>query len=102
MATFDELLETLQNPGEEGVPDTIYDDLRSAHTSTVEETQSIAQAKIDELNAGVESRDANIQQLKADNWDLFQQIPKSGDSEPADDTVETEQMSLDTLIQPKE
>lgn len=103
MANFEELLEQLRNPGDDPLPDTIYDDLHGAHTSALEETQSTAQAKIEELSAGIEERDGNIQKLKADNWDLFQQIPKSGDGESDDGSVETEQdQTLDSLIKPKE
>jgi hypothetical protein len=100
MADIEELLGQLQNPGDDGVPDTIYDDIRAAHTGALEATQSTAQAKIDELVAAHEATQAEVNRLKAANWDLFEQIPKAGDETPGDDTEETihDQQTLDDLI----
>ena len=100
MAELEELLNVLQNPGDEGVPDTIYDDIRATHTGALESTQATAQAKMDELNTALEAATAENSRLKAANWDLFEQIPKAGDDEPGDGTVDNEQsqQSLDDLI----
>ena len=100
MADIESLLAQLQNPGEDGVPNTIYDDIRAAHTGALEETQSTAQAKIDELAQAHEATVAEVNRLKAANWDLFEQIPKAGDENPTDDTIETvqDQQTLDDLI----
>ena len=100
MAELEELLNQLQNPGDDGVPDTIYDDIRATHNGALESTQSTAQAKIDELNAAYEASVAENSRLKAANWDLFEQIPKAGDDEPDDGPTEeeTSQQTLDDLI----
>lgn len=100
MADIEELLNQLQNPGDDGVPDTIYDDIRATHNGALESTQSTAQAKIDELNAAYEASVAENARLKAANWDLFEQIPKAGDDEPGDGPTEeeTSQQTLDDLI----
>lgn len=100
MADIEELLAQLQNPGEDGVPDTIYDDIRAAHTGALEATQSTAQAKIEELQAAHEATLAEVNRLKAANWDLFEQIPKAGDDTPGDGTEEAvqDQQTLDDLI----
>ena len=97
---LEELLNQLQNPGDDGVPDTIYDDIRATHTGALESTQSTAQAKIDELNSAYEESVAENARLKAANWDLFEQIPKAGDDEPGDGPTEdeTSQQTLDDLI----
>lgn len=100
MADLEDLLAQLQNPGDDGVPDTIYDDIRATHTSALESTQSTAQAKMDELNAALETVNGENARLKAANWDLFEQIPKAGDDDPGDGPTDTEasQQSLDDLI----
>lgn len=99
---IEELIGLLQNPGDDGLPDTIYDDLRSAHTGAVDEVHSTAQAKMSELEAAIAERDAQIEKLKADNWDLFEQIPKAGDDDqPASDPTTTDHgddATIDDLI----
>ena len=103
MADIESLLSQLQEPGDDGVPETIYDDLRATHQSALEEVQTTAQAKIESLSQELSARDEQIMKLKSDNWDLFEQIPKSGDSEPEDGSVtEEEPQTLDDLIQDKE
>lgn len=100
MADIESLLSQLQTPGDDGVPETIYDDLRATHQSAIDEVQTSAQAKIESLSQELSSRDEQILKLKSDNWDLFEQIPKSGDSVPEDGSVtEEEPQTLDTLIQ---
>lgn len=97
---IDDLLNQLANPGDDGVPDTIYDDIRAAHSGALESTQSSAQAKVDELNSALEAANGENSRLKAANWDLFEQIPKAADDEPANDgtDTDTEEQTLDTLI----
>lgn len=98
---IEELLGQLQNPGDDGPPDTIYDDIRAAHNGALESTQSTAQAKIDELNGSLTQAATENDRLKAANWDLFEQIPKAADDEPGNDgtdTDDTSQQTLDDLI----
>lgn len=99
MADIEELIGMLQNPGDDELPDTIYDDLRNAHTSAVDHVATTSQAKIEELTTALSDREAQIQKLKSDNWDLFEQIPKAGDDEPGDGVEsDTEEQTLDDLI----
>ena len=99
MADLEDIIAQLQNPGDDGIPDTIYDDLRTAHNSALESTTQTAQAKIDELKAETEQLVTENTRLKSANWDLFEQVGKAGDDEPGDDTVvETEEQTLDDLI----
>lgn len=98
MPTFEELLATLHDPGEDGPPETIYDDLTAAHTGALEG----ANAKIAELTTSNEAANAENQRLQARNWELFEQIPKAGDSEGEEpreeETLDGEDLDLDSLI----
>lgn len=97
---IEELLGLLQNPGDDGVPDTIYDDLRTAHTTAIEDVRATSGAKIAELEEAIAERDARIDKLMRDNWDLFEQIPKAGDDDQPDSSpdVDDQAQTIDDLI----
>ena len=97
---IEDLIGLLQNPGDDGLPDTIYDDLRAAHGSAVENVRETSGAKIAELEAAIADRDARIDKLMRDNWDLFEQIPKAGDDDQPDSEPETtdQAQTIDDLI----
>ena len=92
--TLDEIIEMLQNPGEDGVPDTIYDDLRNVHNEAI----SGASAKIAELENSLGENTAEITRLKSANWDLFQQIPSTGDEETIED-IPDDEIGIDDLFE---
>lgn len=91
MADFDELLESLQNPGEAGIPDSIYDDLRLSRDDLVAshvQAQDGATTKIQEL-------ESHISKLKTQNYDLMMNSSKpeadgSGDSDPDGDDSDSD------------
>ena len=90
MADFDELIEQMMNPGEAGIPDTIYDDLRLSRDDLVAshvQAQDGATAKIQEL-------EAHISNLKTQNYDLLMSAGKPeapGETGPnADDTDDSD------------
>lgn len=72
MAEFEELLNALRNPGEDGPGETIYDDLNAAYNDRV----SAGDAKVAELAAAKETSAAEIARLKAHNYDLLTSIGK--------------------------
>jgi len=67
MGRFDELIELAQNPGENGIPDSIYDDLRTAHGDEVAEHSSLNEAS----TAKIQELEGRISQLKTHNYDLL-------------------------------
>lgn len=67
MADFNELLGKLRNPGEDGTPDTIYDDLDAAYNDRV----SSADAKISELSSAQTAAEAELQKVRAHNYELL-------------------------------
>lgn len=73
---FDELLELLRNPGEDGVPEDITDQLAAAHS----EALSAADAKVDALTGEISGLQASVSELKSHNYDLMRSIPSNDDA----------------------
>ncbi len=67
MADFSELLAMLVNPGEDGTPETIYDDLSASYTDAT----STRDAKIGETSSALEAALAELNRVKAMNYDLL-------------------------------
>lgn len=64
---FASLVEMLRNPGDDGLPDTIYDDLHGAYNDAV----SAGDARVSELQGSIQEREAEISRLKSANYDLL-------------------------------
>lgn len=64
---FNELMALARNPGDDGLPDTFYDDVESSHNLAVDG----ATAKIAELETSGAALSAEIASLKALNFDLL-------------------------------
>lgn len=75
MAKFSELLGLMREPGENGIPDTIYDDLEFAYA---DEIAAIAQEK-DGATAKIQELESHISRLKTQNYDLLMSSGSSGD-----------------------
>lgn len=96
MADFKELVNTLQNPGDDGLPETIYDDLMSSY----DHDTSTRDAKIAELTELNTTTAAEVESLKAKNHDLYVMLPPpaDGDTGSNGDTVE-EVQGVDSLFE---
>lgn len=87
--TFEELMQEFQNPGENGIPETFVTDLQETYNHDVS-TRDAAIAERDnqltEKDSAVAAKDAEINRLKAVNYDLLRAAPKAGktaaDNEP--------------------
>lgn len=97
---FEELLSKLQNPGDDGLPETIYDDLRASHTGIVESST----AALSERDASIADLTSQVESLKAKNWDLYTQVQAAGDTAPTEEpeTVEGEDLTIDDLFKSEE
>lgn len=99
MAKFHDLLGTLREPGEDGLPPTIYDDL----TTEYDAVESGSAAKVAELSDAIATRDAEIAALKAQNYDLLMSVgtdEPSNDGESSDESESDESGSaIDTLFE---
>lgn len=74
---FNELLQSLINPGEDGPSPTIYDDLSAAYTNDT----STRDAKIETSMQELEALKLELLAAKAANWDLMQSIPSVENTE---------------------
>ena len=84
---FAELMAMLTNPGEDGIPETIYDDLSASYT----EATSTRDAKIQDTSGELEAALAEIVRVKAMNYDLLiaagvADSDDSGENEADDDS----------------
>jgi hypothetical protein len=82
---FNELLAQLREPGEDGLPETIYDDLASSYSLAVDG----GAARVSEVEALVAERDAEIARLKALNFDLLMAAGSDTVTEDTNDNDDT-------------
>ena len=94
---FNELVETLRSPGEEGPDPSIYDDLVAEYAATVEAREG-AEAKIAELSSQYEAANAEVARLKAANWDLASSITPPADETPEQTPTPDTQSGIDALF----
>ena len=98
--TFDELVALLREPGEDGLPETIYDDLSASYIGVVEGGAAALTAQEDVNAAATAELVAEIARLKALNFDL---LMVAGENEKTE-TPETETVddpSIDSLFDRK-
>lgn len=93
---FEEMLALLKTPPEEGVPDTIYDDITAAYNDVSGRADSAA-AKIGELTAANETLLGQINDLKAKNYDLLTAVD-NGPNTAVDDGDSDDDTDDDTDI----
>lgn len=67
MADFNDLLNELRNPSEDGPPETIYDDIAGAYNHAIETRD----AKITESEQRIKDSESEISKLKSANYDLM-------------------------------
>ena len=101
MADFDELLNKLRNPGEDGPGETIYDDLNAAYNDRV----GAGDAKVTELSNAKAELEAEKLRLMARNYELLETVGKgnpttvtSGNDVNGGETVEEPVVSLADII----
>ena len=88
---FESLIAMMRNPGEDGIPETIYDDLSASYT----EMSSTSGAKVEEQNALIAQLSAELTAAKAHNYDLLLQTgansapeePEPEPENPDDDSI---------------
>lgn len=94
--TFEELIASLQNPGEEGASPTIYDDL----TASYNDLATGAEAKLALVTAELAAANEKLTAVMAHNYELLTTVQgntpdPSGDATPSD---EEEFATLDDII----
>lgn len=83
---FNELIAMLRNPGEDGIPDSIYDDLSASYTDAT----STRDAKIETSTGELEALKLELLAAKAANWDLMQLIPSGEPETNSEENAESE------------
>ena len=86
---FEALINAVQNPGEGGVPPTIYDDIRATYQG-VQDQFSSAQAKIGELTESNSTLAEQLNAMKAANYDLLTQVNAQSAPEKNEDNGDTD------------
>ena len=80
--TFEEMLETLRNPGENGIPENFADQLAETYRNDLSIRDAAVTEREERLTAAQAAqaeRDSEIQRLKAFNYDLIRTAPKTGE-----------------------
>ena len=104
---FEALINAVQNPGEGGVPPTIYDDIRATYQG-VQDQFSSAQAKIGELTESNTTLAEQLNAMKAANYDLLTQVnaqsapeknEDSGDSDSDDSDDDEDDGGIDAFFE---
>lgn len=78
---FEQLIAMMRNPGEDGIPETIYDDLSASYT----ELSSTSGAALEQANATVAQLQAELTAAKAHNYELMMQTPVASADNSVDD-----------------
>lgn len=95
---FAELLAMLQSPPEDGLPDTIYDDLNTAYTNDL----SIRDAKVNEHGERLQAANEEIARLKSANYDLLIAQPGKEPETPEETEDEESSAGIDSLFESKD
>jgi hypothetical protein len=72
---FHELIAQVREPGDDGIPATIYDDLTAEYDGLAQGSE----AKVGELTQRIQNYESEISRLKSTNYDLL--MSSAGDSE---------------------
>lgn len=109
LGAFADYLAQIRDPGESGVPDTIYDDLNSSYETDIagrDETITGHEAKIAEMDASLQSANNEISRLNAVNAEMLDSAPGNDlDAEPDNDgpvADDDEDIEIDDLFENKE
>lgn len=86
---FEALINAVQNPGEGGIPPTIYDDIRATYQG-VQDQFSSAQAKIGELTESNATLAEQLNAMKAANYDLLTQVNAQSAPEKSEDDADSD------------
>lgn len=98
MSDFHELVNRLRNPGDEGVPDTIFDDLTVTYDTAFEGWNGTVQQKDEDISR----LNSEVSRLKSANYDLLTRV--SNGTDPLDtgaNDVDETPVTINTLFKRK-
>lgn len=99
MGRFDELIEASMNPGEGGIPDSIYDDLRTAHGDEM----AIAVQEREQATTKVQELEGRISELQTQLYDktvsaAAEPVQGENNADPDGDGDDDEPTGVDDLF----
>lgn len=99
MTDFHELVSRLRNPGDEELPDTIFDDL----TTTYDTAFDGWNVTVSEKEKQIASLNGEVSRLKSANYDLLTRVSTGTDPLDIDgpDDADEKHVSVDTLFKRK-
>lgn len=97
MSRFHDLINGLREPDENGVPETIYDDLTREYDTAFEGFT----AKTNSLTSQISEKEAEISRLKSINFDLLMSTGTGNEPEDGSDNNEDKAISFDDLFTKK-
>jgi hypothetical protein len=94
MARFHDLVNSIKEPGEDGVEPSIYDDLTTEYESVIENSTASVRMRDDKIA----ELTGQLGTLKSQNFDLLMKVG-TGDNTSEDQTTEVEtEPTIDTLF----
>ncbi len=99
MTDFHELVNRLRNPGDEELPDTIFDDLTTTYDTAFEGWNGV----VSEKDADIQRLTGEVSRLKSANYDLLTKV--STGTDPIDgngpDDADDPPVTINTLFKRK-
>jgi pheromone shutdown protein TraB len=93
MARFHELMGQMREPGEDGLPESIYDDLTSEYDTLFDGSSTT----IADRDAVIAARDEEITRLKSKNYDLLVNVSGGASSATVEGELDNENTSEPTI-----
>lgn len=97
MPNFHDLVNVLREPGDDGVPDTIYDDLTREFDTTLEGFN----ATTEKQNQKIAQYEAEVKRLKSANYDLLISVGTANEAENSTENEQDKPISFDDLFTKK-
>jgi hypothetical protein len=101
--TFEEMLEQLRNPGEQGIPADFADQLHAAYQNDISVRDAAVKDREQKIQETIEAQarhEAEITRLKAVNYDLLIAAPKPGDPAGGNEELDdAEPHGIDSLFE---
>lgn len=93
--SFDDLVALLKNPGDEPIPDTIYDDLTASYRDLLDGSN----ASIGEKDNKIMALESEISRLKAANYDLLMASGSAPVEDEPNDDDDDDETTIDDLFE---
>lgn len=97
---LNEILESIKNPGDDGVPETVYDDITNGFTASADAMGS-ANARIEQLEAEKGALEMEFNAYKLRMFDKLMNDPGAQSDDGKPDESEATEATTDQLFEDK-